>query len=75
VAQSVRLRSLVVGPPVPLEELARTADLICKATVIAHRSVTDGWFEPIAGFQVRETELRVVSIVKDAAPNVIQFRH
>ena len=53
----------LVGPAVPLEELARTADLVCKATVIADRSVTDGWFELISGFEVRETELRVVSIV------------
>jgi HEAT repeat protein len=49
--------------------------LVCKATVIADRSVTDGWFEPIAGFEVRETELRVVSIVKGVASNVIRFRH
>jgi hypothetical protein len=65
----------LVGPPVPLEELARTADLVCKATVIADHSVTDDWFKPIAGFEVHETELRVVSIVKGVAPNVIRFRH
>jgi len=65
----------VTGPAVPLEELAHTADLVCKATVIADRSVTDGWFEPISGFEVRETELRVVSIMKGVASNVIRFRH
>jgi HEAT repeat protein len=65
----------IVGPPVALEEVARTADLVCKATVIADRSVIDGWFEPISGFEVRETQLRVVSIVKGTASNVIRFRH
>ena len=65
----------IVGPAVPLEDLARTADLVCKATVIGDRRVTDGWFEPIPGFEVRETELRVVSIVKGVASNVIRFRH
>jgi HEAT repeat protein len=65
----------LVGEPVALEQLARTADLVCKATVIADRSVTDDWFEPIPGFEVREAELRVVSIVKGVASNVIRFRH
>jgi HEAT repeat protein len=65
----------LVGPAVPLEELGRTADLVCKATVIGDRGVADGWFEPISGFEVRETELRVVSIVKGVASNVIRFRH
>lgn len=61
--------------PVALEELARTADLVCKATVIADRRVTDDSFEPIQGFEVHEAQLRVVSIVNGAAPNVIRFRH
>jgi hypothetical protein len=65
----------IVGPAVPLKELARTADLVCKAMVIADRQVTDSWFEPISGFDVRETQLRVVSIVKGAASSVIRFRH
>ena len=58
-----------------LEGLARTADLICKATVIADRSVIDDSFKPIDGFEVGEAELRVVSIVKGEAVNVIRFRH
>src|SRR3982074_3179053 len=65
----------IVGPAVPLEELGRTADLVCKATVIGDHRATDGWFEPIPGFAVRETELGVVSIVKGVASNVIRFRH
>jgi HEAT repeat protein len=61
--------------PVALEELTRTGDLICKATVISDRRVTDDSFEPIFGFEVHEAELRIVSIVKGAAPNAIQFRY
>jgi hypothetical protein len=58
-----------------LEELARTADLICKATVIADRSVIDDSFKPIDGFEVREAELRVISTLKGEPPNVIRFRY
>jgi HEAT repeat protein len=58
-----------------LERLASTADLICKATVIADRSVTDDSFRPIDGFEVHEAELRVVSTVKGNASKVIRFRH
>lgn len=64
-----------VGPAVALEKLALTVDLVCKATVVADRPVADEWFEPVSGFEVRETELRVVSTVKGRAPNVIRFRH
>ncbi len=66
-----------VGPAVPLEELASRADLVCKATAIADRAVADGWFEPISGFEVRETELRIVSIVKGSATGAktVRFRH
>jgi hypothetical protein len=65
----------LVTPPVSLEELARAADLVCKATVISDRQVADDSFEPIPGVEVREAELRVVSIVKGHASNVIRFRH
>jgi HEAT repeat protein len=58
-----------------LEELARTADLICKATVVADRSVIDDSFKPAEGFEVREAELRVVSSLKGGPPNVIRFRY
>lgn len=65
----------LVQMPVPLKELVRSADVVAKATVIADRPVTDHSFEPIPGSDVRETELRVVSILKGPASNVIQFRH
>src|SRR4030095_15148034 len=60
---------------VAIEELALKVDLVCKATVVADRAVTDEWFEPIAGYEVRETELRVVSVIKGTAPSVIRFHH
>jgi hypothetical protein len=67
--------AFLVPPSVPLEQLARSADLVCKVTVIADRPVADGGLEPISGLEVREAELRIVSIVKGVAPNVIRFRH
>lgn len=65
----------LVQMPVPLKELARSADVIAKATVIADRPVTDHSFEAIPGSDIRETEFRVVSILKGPKSNVIQFRH
>lgn len=72
-------RAYPVGPAVPLEELAKTAELVCKATVAAERVVADAWFEKLPGFEVREAELRVISCVKGApgGPGAqrIRFRH
>lgn len=65
----------LVAGPVPLKELARSADLVIKATVIADRPVTDPSFEQIAGSEVRQAEMRVVSTIKGSASNVIEFRH
>jgi hypothetical protein len=66
-----------IGPDLiaPPDELARTANLVCKATVIGDRSATDHSFRPIDGFEVREAELRVVSTLKGEPPNVIRFRY
>lgn len=65
-----------VGPAIPIETLARSADLVCKATVVADRAVVDPWFDRISGFEVRETELRVVSIVKGpATTRTVRYRH
>lgn len=73
---ATRASGYAVGPAVPLEELAKKADLVCKATVVADRPATDAWFEAHLGFEVRETELRVVSIVKGApGTKVVRFRH
>ena len=73
---ATRASGYAVGPAVPLEELARQADLVCKATVVADRPATDAWFEAISGFEVREAELRIVSIVKGApGTKLVRFRH
>lgn len=65
----------ILGPAVALEKLGATVDLVCKATVVADRIVTDEWFEPIGGYEVHETDLRVVSVIDGTAPGVIRFRH
>lgn len=65
----------ILGRAMALEELAVRVDLVCKASVVADRVVTDEWFEPVGGYEVRETELRVVSVIRGTAADVIKFRH
>ena len=65
----------IVGWAIALDDLALKVDLVCKATVVADRAVTDEWFEPIGGYEVHETELRVVSVIKGTAPGLIRFRY
>lgn len=73
---ATRASGYSVAPAVPLAEIAKTAELVCKATVLGDRPATDPWFEPLLGFEVRDTELRVVSILKGPADiKVIRFRH
>jgi hypothetical protein len=64
-----------VAPAVGLEELAKQADLVCKATVVSERVVEDPWFDKMPGFETREAELRVVTIVKGTKQQVVRFRH
>src|SRR2546430_15899749 len=47
----------------------------CTAPLMYDRSVSVEPFKPMGGFEVREAELRVVSIVKGEAVNGIRFRH
>ena len=68
-------RSCITAGPVTLKELAHDADLAIKATAIADHPVNDPSFEKVSGFEVRETEMRVISVVKGTASNVIEFRH
>jgi hypothetical protein len=66
----------ILSPALGLEELAQKVDLVCKATVVADRVVTDEWFPPIGGYEARETELRIVSVIQGtASSHVIRFRH
>lgn len=65
-----------VGAAVPLDELATKADLVCKATVVSVQPVVDPWFDAVHGYEAREAELRVISIVKGATKaKVVRFRH
>ena len=72
---SIQTKCAVPDFTAPPDELARFADLVCKATVIADRSVTDKSFKQIEGYEVREAELRVVSTLKGAPTDVIRFRY
>lgn len=75
VACAVPVHADILSPAVGLEELAQQVDLVCKATVVADRVVTDEWFPPIGGYEARETELRIVSVIQGTASHVIRFRH
>ncbi len=77
---------LVLGTPVvhgyavrlavPLEQLAKEADLVCKATVIDDAVVVDPAFPSHFGYEVRETRLRVVSVIAGStSARTIRFRH
>jgi hypothetical protein len=61
---------------VSLEELARQADFVFKGTVVSNGAVQDKWFEPYPGFVARETQFKVVSILKGESPgDKLAFRH
>jgi hypothetical protein len=72
---SIETKCMGSGFTAPADELARSADLVCKGTVIADRSVTDNSFKPIDGYEIREAELRVISTLKGAPTDVIRFRY
>jgi len=66
----------LVGPPASLEQLAASADVVCKATVVADVPTNDKWFEPLMGFEVHEAQLRVVSVLKGpSSVKVLRFHH
>src|SRR5208337_4297403 len=69
-------KGYLVGPPLNLEQLSLTADIIFKGTAISNAPAADKWFEPCPGFVVRETEFKVVSVIQGAMPGgTLQFRH
>jgi HEAT repeat protein len=66
----------LVTPPKSLGELTASADLVVKARVVSDVPVTDGWFEPVQGFEPHEALLAVVSVIKGAPQSKpIRFRH
>jgi len=68
-------RGYGVGPAIPLEKLAKSVDIVCKATATANRRVADPWFETLPGFATQETDFRIVSCPKGAPPKIIKFRY
>jgi hypothetical protein len=68
-------RAYPVGKAVPLDDLEKRVDLVAKATVVSEHAVTDPWFIPMAGFEAREAELQIVSILKGPAARTVRFRH
>ena len=70
-----RADAYLVGPAVPLDELVKQVDVVVKATVVSETVVTDPWFDVIPGYNVREDELRVVSVISGSPAKVIRFRH
>jgi HEAT repeat protein len=65
-----------VGPAESLEKLTAEADIIFKGTAISGGPAQDEWFEPYAGFVARETQFKVISIIKGERPgDTLRFRH
>jgi HEAT repeat protein len=64
-----------VGPAIPLEELAKRADLVVKATVVSTAPVTDPYFDKVMGYEGREAELLAVSALKGKFTKTIRFRY
>lgn len=66
----------LVAPPVKLEKLEEEADVIFKATAVATKGVEDPWFKPVQDFVARETEFKVVAVVKGGdLGESVRFRH
>lgn len=66
----------LVGPPLDLAKLTAEADVIFKGKAVATVPVTDAWFQPVDDFAARETEFKVISVIKGDAPGgKLPFRH
>jgi hypothetical protein len=73
---ATQARAYAVDPATSLEELARSSDLVIKATVVSQKAVTDPWFEPVMGYEARAVEIKIVSVIKGATKaKVLEFRH
>jgi hypothetical protein len=66
----------LVGLPLSLEKLESEADLVFKGTAISSELAQDEWFKPYAGFVAKETEFRIISVLKGEVPVAkLRFRH
>ena len=65
-----------VGTAVPLEKMAEEADLIFKGTAVSGKTVEDDGFVSHQAFVTRETEFKIVSVIKGERPgDTLLFRH
>lgn len=65
----------LVGPAIPLDQLAAKVDLIVKATVVSDQPVTDPSFDRVEAYPVYEAELAVISTIKGKPARKVRFRH
>ena len=69
-------QAYMVGPALSVEELSTNADLIFQGKVVSSEPVSDAWFKPLEGFVARETQFRVISVLKgEAGDATLRFRH
>lgn len=64
-----------VANSLPLDELVKEADFICKAEVVSTKPVEDASFEKVPAFQPYATELRLVSVFKGKTDKATIFFH
>jgi len=70
------LLAYAVGPPLALDKLTAEADIVFKGTAGPSQQVQDDWFKPLMGFTARETQFKVVSMIKGGQPGpTLRFRH
>jgi hypothetical protein len=65
---------LVANTP-SLADVEKEAAVVVKATAVHDAAVADPHFPPLMGFEVRETTLKVVSVLKGPALTEFRFRH
>jgi len=66
----------LVAMSLSLDELAREADFIAKATVLDSEPVVDRWFDGVSGYRPVQTRMQVLATYKgDAGGSEIGFRH
>jgi len=64
-----------VGPALTIDQLVEKSDFICKAVVVSSKAVNDPWFGSVSGFDVQQTDLRIVAVYKGAKLANASFRH
>ena len=71
------VRGYLVGPAVPLDDLAGQADLIFQGTVVSSKTVDDPAFPATPGFSVQETDFQPAWPIKGGRSlhGEIKFRH